>query len=305
MSALKYLGVLGFSILSSTAAIAAPVSTTISACVNTSTGAVRIVSSTSLCVAGEMGITWAAVGPTGPAGPAGAPGAPGTLGATGPAGPAGAPGTPGAAGPAGATGLTGPAGPTGLTGPAGPAGTIGATGATGPAGATGAAGPKGDTGPSGPTGAAGATGPAGPAGPTGFVYSFNQLNGDSTTLTYFVAPNQPTFLSDIDNIAYLQSDPPGELLNAVVLPASCTVTYLKVGAYNYFATGSNTSTFSVLHNGLATSMTCAVTTTTGTKSTCADTTHTFSAAGGDTLTLTITQNNDVPYVMYSTALACQ
>ena len=45
--------------------MAAPVSTNISACVNSTTGAVRIVASTSLCVAGETGMAWALVGPTG------------------------------------------------------------------------------------------------------------------------------------------------------------------------------------------------------------------------------------------------
>jgi hypothetical protein len=52
-------------------------------------------------------------------------------------------------------------------------------------------------------------------------------------------------------------------------------------------------------------MTCSVTTAASAKATCADTTHAFSAVGGDTLTLTISQNNNVPYVMYSTSLACQ
>ena len=263
MSSLKCLGVLGFSLIATTAATAAPVSTMIAACVNTSTGAVRIVSSTSLCVAGETGTTWAVVGPTGPAGPAGPTGAAGASGAQGATGPAGA------AGPAGSTGATGPAGP------------------------------------SGPTGATGATGPAGPAGPTGFLYSLNLLNGDSSTITYFVAPNQTTFLNDTTNASYVVPDSPGELLNATVVPAACTVTYLKVGAYNYFGSGSDTTTFTVLKNGTATAMSCSVATAAGAKATCADTTHTFSVVGGDTLTLSISQTSSVPYVMYSTSLACQ
>jgi hypothetical protein len=81
MSSLKYVGVLAVSLLGNTAVMAAPVSTNISACVNSSTGAVRIVSSTSLCVEGEIGTSWAvtgAVGPTGPAGPAGPTGAAGS-----------------------------------------------------------------------------------------------------------------------------------------------------------------------------------------------------------------------------------
>ncbi|MGB7984778.1 MAG: hypothetical protein WCF54_06425, partial [Terracidiphilus sp.] len=46
-------------VLVGTAAMAAPASSNISACVNGSTGAVRIVASTSLCVAGETGTSWA------------------------------------------------------------------------------------------------------------------------------------------------------------------------------------------------------------------------------------------------------
>jgi len=49
--------------------MAAPVSTNIYACVNSTTGAVRIVASTSLCVAGETGVSWALTGPTGPPAP--------------------------------------------------------------------------------------------------------------------------------------------------------------------------------------------------------------------------------------------
>jgi len=82
--------------------MAAPASTNITACVSSTNGAVRIVASTSLCVAGETGMSWALVGPTGPAGPAGAAGATGNTGATGPQGPAG---------PAGATGAAGSSGP--------------------------------------------------------------------------------------------------------------------------------------------------------------------------------------------------
>ena len=122
MSSRKYSGVLAASLLVGTAAMAAPVSMNISACVNSSTGAVRIVATTFLCVAGEVGMSWALVGPvgvtgpqgpagpTGATGPAGASGAAETYGSAGPQGPAGAAGTPGATGAPGSTGPTGPAG---------------------------------------------------------------------------------------------------------------------------------------------------------------------------------------------------
>jgi hypothetical protein len=95
MSSLKFLGILFCLFLFGTAASAAPISTQVSACVNSTTGAVRIVSTTTLCVAGETGMTWALVGPAGPVGATGLGGAPGPAGPSGPTGPAG---------PAGATG---------------------------------------------------------------------------------------------------------------------------------------------------------------------------------------------------------
>ncbi len=95
------------------------------ACVNNSTGAITIVSSTTTCASGSHKIQW---NQTGPAGPRGVTGATGKTGATGPAG------AKGATGPAGATGATGAAGATGATGAAGPQGPQGMTGAQGPAG---------------------------------------------------------------------------------------------------------------------------------------------------------------------------
>jgi Phage Tail Collar Domain/Collagen triple helix repeat (20 copies) len=128
MSSLKSLGGLLCSLLLGTAAMAAPISTQVSACVNSTTGVVRIVSSTSLCVAGETGMTWALVGPAGIQGPIG------PVGATGPAGPIGPAGATGAAGVVGPAGATGPKGSTGVAGPAGPAGPVGPAGATGATG---------------------------------------------------------------------------------------------------------------------------------------------------------------------------
>jgi hypothetical protein len=118
---------------------------------------------------------------------------------------------------------------------------------------------------------------------------------------YFVAPNQTSSLASPGNLSYDS----GGYLNAVIVPDACTVNYLKVGTYNYYDVGVDTSTFTVLHNGTATSMACTAATPSGGKATCNDTAHTFTAAAGDTLTIEISQTNDVPYVMYSSALACQ
>jgi hypothetical protein len=179
LKSLAVSGVCAASLLAAVPAMAGPTTSSIAACVNTSTGAVRIVASLSDCVAGETGVTWAVSGPVGPQGPvgpagitgapgsAGPAGAPGPAGATGPIGATGATGATGAAGPIGPAGATGAVGATGAIGPIGPAGATGPAGAIGPAGATGAAGPVGPAGPAGATGAFGPAGPVGPAGPSG------------------------------------------------------------------------------------------------------------------------------------------
>lgn len=89
---------------------------TVYACVNASTGAMRIPKTRTVkgrtfvvCLPQENLLTWSNAGPAGQQGPQGPTG---PTGATGPMGPAGAPGT------TGATGATGPTGATGATGPA-------------------------------------------------------------------------------------------------------------------------------------------------------------------------------------------
>jgi Collagen triple helix repeat (20 copies) len=83
------------------------------ACVNNSSGEIKLVAQNAACKNNETLVVWNVVGPQGPIGP------------QGPQGPAG---------PAGATGATGPAGP---VGPTGPAGAQGAPGQQGPAGTPG------------------------------------------------------------------------------------------------------------------------------------------------------------------------
>jgi hypothetical protein len=91
------------------------------ACVNTNSGAVRIVAQGAACRTPERLLTWNVAGPQGPSGPAGPAGALGPPGPQGPAGPAGALGPPGPQGPVGA-GAPGPQGPAGPPGPPGPKG---------------------------------------------------------------------------------------------------------------------------------------------------------------------------------------
>ena len=95
------------------------------ACVNTNSGAVRIVAQGAACRTPESLVTWNVVGPQGPPGPAGPTGAPGPQG---PAGPAGAQGSAGQQGPAGQQGMRGESGERGPYGPAGPPGPKGEPG---------------------------------------------------------------------------------------------------------------------------------------------------------------------------------
>ena len=91
------------------------------ACVNSNSGAVRIVAQGAACRTPESLVTWNVVGPQGPPGPAGPTGAPGPQG---PAGPAGAQGSAGQQGPAGPQGIRGEPGERGPYGPAGPRGAL-------------------------------------------------------------------------------------------------------------------------------------------------------------------------------------
>ncbi len=102
---------------------------TINACVNNSTGSVRVTNSA--CGGAEHALSWNNVGPVGP------------VGAVGPIGPVGPAGPQGPAGPPGAIGPVGPAGPVGSAGPQGPAGSAGPQGPAGPAGPAGSQGPAG------------------------------------------------------------------------------------------------------------------------------------------------------------------
>ena len=133
----------------------------IDACVNNSSGTIKIVSATTPCSNNEIRLVWNSEGVAGPTGATGATGAAGPTGATG------ATGLSGATGATGSQGLTGLTGATGASGAVGPSGAQGPTGATGATGRSGADGATGATGATGQTGGTGATGPQGPAGPTG------------------------------------------------------------------------------------------------------------------------------------------
>ncbi|MEX2274633.1 MAG: hypothetical protein WEA10_03570, partial [Actinomycetota bacterium] len=94
----------GLTVLSASAA------TTIKACVDNTTRAVRIIKPAQSCLDGETLKTWNITGPEGPAGPQGPAGEDGLDGVDGDDG------APGAQGPQGETGPEGPQGPAGQDG---------------------------------------------------------------------------------------------------------------------------------------------------------------------------------------------
>jgi hypothetical protein len=79
---------------------------------------------------------------------------------------------------------------------------------------------------------------------------------------------------------------------------------LNVGANNYSVPEADITTVAVYKNGLATAMTCSVSTN-GNGSSCSDNTDTFAVAGGDTLSLEYSESNNTPLMMVSTSLICQ
>ncbi len=193
----------------------------IDACVNKSSGSVRIIGASQSCGSAENALSWNVAGPTGPAGPAGATGPTGPAGAAGPAGPAG------------------PVGPAGATGPTGPPG----------AGATGPTGPTGATGPTGPTGVTGATGPTGPAGSGSTVYAASS-GTNSVTMIAGTLPSVAVLpLSGTDSLSLPGSGPinasgpaPGVGGLVQVIPAATTITRVAGRFNNSVATSIPLST---------------------------------------------------------------
>ena len=102
---------------------------TISACVDSQNGLLRVVARGSACNVNQYPLEWQQQGQQGPVGPQGPAGNPGPAGAQGPAGPTGAQGPMGVPGP---MGLQGPAGPQGPAGTAGGLGVMYVTGLTVP-----------------------------------------------------------------------------------------------------------------------------------------------------------------------------
>jgi hypothetical protein len=262
--------------------------------------------------------TTGASGSTGVAGPTGATGA-GTTGATGATGPSGANGATGPTGLAGGTGANGATGATGLAGGTGANGATGPTGLTGGTGANGATGPTGAAstvaGPAGPAGAAstiagpaGATGPTGPAGALSTTFfEFNGLGSNGNDVTghtaYYISPLTNSSVSSGGGETSLSLGNGTEAL----APLSCSMSQLSVSAYVDNTGGTaNTTTFTVVHNGAATAMTCATSTNaTGSTGSCSDSTHTFSVVAGDRLAISYNETSSASSTFFGLHLRCQ
>ena len=226
---------------------------------------------------GDTGAT-GPLGPTGAAGPTGPVGGTGAVGATGAQGPTG---VVGATGPKGDTGATGPLGPTGAAGATGPAGATGATGHTGPTGATGPTGPQGNQGNTGATGPTGPTGPVGATGDTAYAFA-----GGSGSVAVQVPSGTPEYapwgMSTIGTT---------EATIRVPVAAGGTMGTLTVNLNGFPSSGltSRTYTFTVMQNGAASALSCAITGTSLSISnnTCDPAAGTLAVNTGDNLSLRI------------------
>jgi hypothetical protein len=317
------------------AAAAVPASaippTTIVACYSKTTGAVRIVASSSACQSTEQAISWNIEGPPGPAGPI--------------ANFKGAWSTRSSYQIGDAVSYAGNSYVAKLTNlDINPATDVTKSGGNWAilalAGATGATGPAGPTGPKGATGAEGPTGPAGPTGPTGPTGTFS-TNGFTTSTTiqsgigavntlYYFSPS-PVYNGLAANAANNQSPgfPPSVFppavnpVNFIVAPAACSMKALNVGVVN-----SNVSTPSpfadtititlqravsaglVIESGFnPTGMACSAAVSPqflSVQAFCSDTTHTVSVNQGDLLSIGF-QESDIsaPPNIVTVNLVCQ
>ncbi|GGG83898.1 DNRLRE domain-containing protein [Edaphobacter dinghuensis] len=168
----------------------------------------------------------------------------------------------------------------------------------GPVGPTGAMGPAGPTGPTGPAGPAGASG----SGVNGAILAMEFVNpGTNAGTTFFMSP-----LSHSGSPATATNNAIANATesNFSAMPVACTMSALNVGVNNYNVASADTTTIGVYKNGAATSMTCSVSTN-GNSSSCQDKTHTFSAAGGDTISISFVETNATPFNKVTVELVCQ
>ena len=258
--------------------------------------------------AGAAGAT--GVGATGATGTTGNNGSAGATGAVGNTGNNGATGATGSTGPTGSNGTNGSTGPTGSNGSNGSTGAAGSNGSSGSTGATGSNGTNGSTGPTGAAGSNGTNGSAGSAGATGAtggvsttgfssqVTIANYGPGETLNSNYYFNPSegkaQANYLSQTSITT-----------NMLVAPTACTTKAMYAALVVATASGSDTTTVTVYHNGAATSMTAAITSNAVGSYLANDTTHTFSVSAGDTLSIAFKESNLNPINILTISLVCQ
>lgn len=209
----------------------------------------------------------------------------------------------GATGPAGAQGPQGPAGPTGPTGPAGNNGTGSVTSVTvGTVSNTAAAGAGTLTiSNTTTTPTLSINFPAG-AGTNSFSTIWTAVNpGSEAGTLFFMNPAGPNGISTTHNDSIASSTE----TNFMTAPATCTMRALNVGVNNYYDAAADTTTITVYHNLIATTMTCSASTTSGSSASCSDTNHTFSVSAGDSISIAFSETNAVPYNNVTAQLVCQ
>jgi len=174
----------------------------------------------------------------------------------------------------------------------------GATGATGLTGATGA------TGPTGPTGPTGATGPAGGGG--SHIFMANVILGQANSTTEFFSLNSSYDPSNVGTfLTYNQF--------ATTFPEACTFDsmFLTAGQSGFGSFGSPI-TITLFHNGVATTLSRAITPpSTNTLASAQLTGQSVAIAAGDTVALQATSTSFttngsfVPLATVSVTLHCQ
>ena len=281
-------------------------------------------------------------GSTGPSGAAGSPGATGIAGpsgasgAAGPAGSQGIQGVQGIQGAAGTNGTNGTPGASGAIGPQGPPVTFqgtwsiattysagdavffngssyiglssgnianipssgvpwallaqqGSTGSTGAPGSNGTNGTNGTNGAQGLQGIPGAAGSPGP--PQMFVAQFSNI----TAATSFAGLNGPITNQTIGAVA-------------TIMPSACTFNALYVAGTITGSVAPDVLTFTVMKNGVATTMTVSMSlSVAGTTVISTDTSHPFSVVAGDSVAIQVFQTNTTttPLVRMSATTQCQ
>jgi collagen type VII alpha len=177
------------------------------------------------------------------------------------------------------SGPSGPTGPTGPTGPAGADGPTGLTGAQGPQGVQGVQGPIGFTGAQGPQGVQGPQGLTGAQGPTGTNAS---IIGGGTGGSNITSATGTRYLS----LFMSQAASTAENDSRQIMPVAGTLSNFNVYLTIAPDSGGGTQghTYTVLKNGVATSVTCQVQefATTG-----SDNVNTVTFAAGDTISIKV------------------